>query len=508
MTTKVGLMLVAENIVSRAQLEDAIARKLARGGTIGWNLVQCGFIDEGFLVNYYCRKFKVPFADDALFRDVQPQVISTIPRDMVAEFSVVPIALEQDALYVAMADPSYRHALDEIGFFTGMTPRPMVAKDSTIAWAMKTYYGVALMDGNGARAAPTGGASATTPETPSAVDALSVTSPPSRRVLGDIAKALESPIGFPKAFSEDPSADTAPAIPIVRESGGSARIVAPGEVIVGGVRRPAEGGSTVPGIAGVPRRGTTNVGPTPNPDPGASSTSLQTAFAELLGRGADARSSRETESARDAEMTPTPEVGAGVAAPAVESSAPLPSEVTATMAVPTTTQSGVRGRADAAAFREATNRLEKATDRNEIARAIELCALTVSDRVALFVVKNAVIVGWHGSGPGFSPERLKSIILPKEGNSTLANVVVSGQVWSGRFAASEIDDALVDALGGVRPASILVVPVMLRDRVVCLIYCEAINDAARLNAAAPLFSDLARVVATSFERAIRVVRKS
>jgi len=35
----------------------------------------------------------------------------------------------------------------------------------------------------------------------------------------------------------------------------------------------------------------------------------------------------------------------------------------------------------------------------------------------------------------------------------------------------------------------------------------AFNDAARLNAASPYFSDLARVVAASFERAIRGVRK-
>ncbi len=73
-----------------------------------------------------------------------PKVISLISSDIASEFRVVPMEIDRDKnLALAMIDPSDTHAVDEIGFFTGLSVFRVVAPPTAIAWALQRYYGIA-----------------------------------------------------------------------------------------------------------------------------------------------------------------------------------------------------------------------------------------------------------------------------------------------------------------------------------------------------------------------------
>ena len=58
------------------------------------------------------------------------------------ELRAIPVSLDSDNnLTVAMSDPSDRHAVDEIAFFTGSYVVRAVATQMQIAWCLAHYYG-------------------------------------------------------------------------------------------------------------------------------------------------------------------------------------------------------------------------------------------------------------------------------------------------------------------------------------------------------------------------------
>src|SRR5438874_2244695 len=70
------------------------------------------------------------------------KVVSVIPSDMAIELRAIPVSLDNDNnLTVAMSDPSDRHAVDEIAFFTGTYVVRAVATQMQIAWCLAHYYG-------------------------------------------------------------------------------------------------------------------------------------------------------------------------------------------------------------------------------------------------------------------------------------------------------------------------------------------------------------------------------
>ncbi len=74
--------------------------------------------------------------------DVDEEVLSLVPRDLVARFRVVPIARSGQTLLLATAQPDNRRALEEIAFVTNMTVNCAVATDAEITSAMKRFYGL------------------------------------------------------------------------------------------------------------------------------------------------------------------------------------------------------------------------------------------------------------------------------------------------------------------------------------------------------------------------------
>src|SRR5687768_13679387 len=74
--------------------------------------------------------------------DVDEEVLSLVPRDLVVRFRVVPIARSGQTLLLATSQPENRRALEEIAFVTNMTVNCAVATDAEITSALKRFYGL------------------------------------------------------------------------------------------------------------------------------------------------------------------------------------------------------------------------------------------------------------------------------------------------------------------------------------------------------------------------------
>jgi hypothetical protein len=137
-----GALLVRSGLVSSAALDEARAKQADHGGTIGEQLVAAGLADDDKLTSFYRQRLLVPQVNPNTLARLPAKVVAVIPSEMAIELRAIPVSLDSDNnLTVAMSDPSDRHAVDEIAFFTGTYVVRAVATQMQIAWCLAHYYG-------------------------------------------------------------------------------------------------------------------------------------------------------------------------------------------------------------------------------------------------------------------------------------------------------------------------------------------------------------------------------
>lgn len=142
MADDAGALLVRSGLVATTSLDAARAHVANQGGTLGEQLVASGAIDDDVLTDFYRSRLLVPQVNPNTLARLPARVVATIPSDMAIELRAIPVALDGDNnLTIAMSDPSDRHAVDEIAFFTGTYVVRAVATQMQIAWCLAHYYG-------------------------------------------------------------------------------------------------------------------------------------------------------------------------------------------------------------------------------------------------------------------------------------------------------------------------------------------------------------------------------
>jgi hypothetical protein len=129
-------------MVSSTALDEARARAADLGGTLGEQLVATGAVPDDKLTDFYRQRLLVPQVNPNTLARLPAKVVAVIPSEMAVELRAIPVSLDGDNnLTVAMSDPSDRHAVDEIAFFTGAYVVRAVATQMQIAWCLAHYYG-------------------------------------------------------------------------------------------------------------------------------------------------------------------------------------------------------------------------------------------------------------------------------------------------------------------------------------------------------------------------------
>jgi hypothetical protein len=141
-TMKLGELLVSAGKLTPAQVEETLKGQAIFGGRFGTNLVEMGYLDEHDLAHFLSKKAGVPHAAPEQLMDIPPQVIRIIPEHVVRKYRVVPIALNNRKLILAMTDPSDFSAIDEISFQTGYIVVPMIVPELRLVTAMEKHYNI------------------------------------------------------------------------------------------------------------------------------------------------------------------------------------------------------------------------------------------------------------------------------------------------------------------------------------------------------------------------------
>ncbi len=479
-----GQFLVKEKFVTAQQIDDALNSQVIYGGRLGTNLLEIGALDERNLAKALSKFHRVKALDPMAPLNVRPDAFDLISRHFARKYNCIPLWMEGQKLYVATSDPRNQFSLEAVARVTGRQIVPLVLPEIRFYAALEKFYNVRrelryvtlsmkLIERERRKKA-----AKTKPKAEEAAARAAVPSEDlmSEEVFGEQMNALQKKQGTVESPAEgEPLPEShpfgAPETPVQkapppqqRPSQLPPRPSAPPPV----QRAPAApaGGRTAPPPAGAA------AGASMPPDP---NTMTQVPFAsqgvQVIDRAALARA--EAESAEEIldideadiieleEVEPIEEVV--VAASAVPG-APEEEEILEADEEPAYTKIDLP---------TAQQIIAEAKSRDDIARAAVSLALSTMSRTIIFMVKGNLVLGWDGAGEHVDRDTVKSLVVPLTVPSAFKFVHDTRAPFVGPLPATETNDKFLQLLGGARPKSSVLFPILFRGRVVNVIYGDS-----------------------------------
>src|SRR5450759_5219685 len=139
--SRLGEILVKNNLISRDQLAKALEEQKLSGGQarLGTILVKQNLVSEQDLTSFLSKQYGVPTVNLADY-DIDPAVIKIIPADVIQKYQLVPVNRAGATLIVAVSDPSNLIAIEDIKFMTGYNVEMVVASERDIKTAIDKHY--------------------------------------------------------------------------------------------------------------------------------------------------------------------------------------------------------------------------------------------------------------------------------------------------------------------------------------------------------------------------------
>jgi type IV pilus assembly protein PilB len=137
---RIGGMLVASGLITRAQLVEALDAQRKSRLPLGKQLVSLGHVGEAQLIQILSNQLSVPWVSMERV-EFPSELLSLLPAELADRYTAMPIYVRNvrgrgETLYVAMDDPTDDIALHAIAEVTGLKVRAMIASPSELRSAM------------------------------------------------------------------------------------------------------------------------------------------------------------------------------------------------------------------------------------------------------------------------------------------------------------------------------------------------------------------------------------
>lgn len=135
----IGDMLLQSGIVTKEQLDEALAYQKSIGGHLGHIMVKLGFVTEDRLIQTLSNQLQIPTYDlDGFVPD--DDVMAALPEEVLLRLNVVPIRKELGTLVVGVSDPADFSAIDELRMNYGGNVETLLVAPSKARDCLNRYF--------------------------------------------------------------------------------------------------------------------------------------------------------------------------------------------------------------------------------------------------------------------------------------------------------------------------------------------------------------------------------
>ncbi|MDZ4784562.1 MAG: type IV-A pilus assembly ATPase PilB [bacterium] len=139
MSSQVGEILVERRIITREQLNHALKESSQSGSLLPSCIVEIGLAPEKAVYDAISDHYKIPYMD-VKNRSVDETLIKLVPHEIATKHAIMPIGMENEALLVAVADPSDMVAINDLKFATGLDVKLVLSSELSIRLGQDRIY--------------------------------------------------------------------------------------------------------------------------------------------------------------------------------------------------------------------------------------------------------------------------------------------------------------------------------------------------------------------------------
>lgn len=139
-TKRLGDILLAAGAISEEQLGQALALQKKSKQRLGEVLISNDIISEDELIDALQMQLGIEYIDLTKYA-IPAEMAHTVPKNIAKQYSIIPVKLVRDELYLAMSDPLNFYAIEEARKAVRKKIVPMIARKSSIVYAIQILYG-------------------------------------------------------------------------------------------------------------------------------------------------------------------------------------------------------------------------------------------------------------------------------------------------------------------------------------------------------------------------------
>lgn len=140
---RIGDLLLSQGLITQQQLETALSEQKIRKTKLGETLIALGYVSQQEFADVLSRQLGIDSVD-LRKEGLQDAAIRLVPEEIMKKYELVPFAIDENnsnILKVAMADPMFLPAIDDVSLITNMEVVPYFAPTAQIATQIDRMFG-------------------------------------------------------------------------------------------------------------------------------------------------------------------------------------------------------------------------------------------------------------------------------------------------------------------------------------------------------------------------------
>ncbi len=140
---RIGDLLLSQGLITEQQLETALEEQKVRKTKLGETLMALGYVSQQSFADVLSKQLGIDSVD-LHTEGLQDAAIKMVPEEIMKKYGLVPFAIDEkntNILKVAMSDPMFLPAIDDVSIITNMEVKPYFAPTAQIAIQLDRMFG-------------------------------------------------------------------------------------------------------------------------------------------------------------------------------------------------------------------------------------------------------------------------------------------------------------------------------------------------------------------------------
>jgi len=137
---EIGEILLSQGVITQEQLSRALSHQRGKQVNLAVALVELGFAQEDQVARALALQHHVPYFDLA-GKTIAQQILDKVPDNVKEQFGILPLAVKNGKLAVAIDDPEKIFQLDDLRFVLNVELMPVLVSPSALKVALRQSIG-------------------------------------------------------------------------------------------------------------------------------------------------------------------------------------------------------------------------------------------------------------------------------------------------------------------------------------------------------------------------------